>query len=63
MDDAAKDLFINSFIPKLNSIVPSIIIITPLASEVYPHARRVKIVKEKGVSRVEIENPTIVKED
>lgn len=43
------DLFTKSFIPKLNTIIPHIVIITP-QQEHYPNAERYLVTKHKGVS-------------
>ena len=49
MSDARKDLFVSSFIPKLNSIVPHLIILST-DNENYPNANVYTVTKEKGVS-------------
>ncbi len=51
MSDARKELFVESFIPKLNAIVPHLIILST-DNENYPNANVYTVTKEKGVSTV-----------
>lgn len=51
MGEARKNLFIESFIPKLNSVVPHLII-TTTDNENYPNANVYTVVKENGVSKL-----------
>lgn len=49
MSPARKSLFVESFVPKLNSIVPHVVIITT-DNENYPNANVYTVIKEKGTS-------------
>lgn len=51
MDDTMRDLFINSFIPKLNTLIPHVIIVTPL-TEHYKNSREFFVVKKDGKSNL-----------
>lgn len=48
-----RELFIKSFVPKLNTLVPHCIIITTY-DEHYPNSVEYTVTKEKGVSRLEL---------
>lgn len=52
MDSATTDLFLNTYLPYLRSLVPSVVIITPLDTP-YDADRVIRVVKEKGIARIE----------
>lgn len=54
MDDATRELFLNTFLPYLQTIVPCVNVITPFSTR-YDNADRViKVVKHHGVATLEI---------
>lgn len=52
MDDATRELFLNTFLPYLQSLIPSVVIITPFSTR-YEADRVIRVVKEKGVATLE----------
>lgn len=52
MDEGMRDLFLTSFLPKLNTIIPHIVVISPLTLDV-PNARYFTAVREKGVTTLQ----------
>lgn len=52
MGEARKDLFVNSFIPKLKTLIPHIVILST-DNEYYKDSRILYVVKEKSKSRLE----------
>lgn len=53
MDPPFREKFYNEFLPKLVSIVPSVIVITPQSDLEIPATRVLRVVKDGGVSTIE----------
>lgn len=51
LSEAAKDLYVNDFIPALQKVVPHVLVITPL-EDVYPAARVFTVVKDGNESKL-----------
>lgn len=51
LSEAARDLYVNDFIPALQKVVPHVIVITPL-DDVYPSARVFTVVKDGNESKL-----------
>ena len=54
MDDATRELFLNTFLPYLQTIVPCVNVITPLSTRYERADRVIKVVKHHGVAALEI---------
>lgn len=52
MDDSTRELFLNTFLPYLQTIVPCVNIITPFSTR-YHADRVIKVVKHRGVASIE----------
>lgn len=52
MDEQARHMYINTFLPALQQIVPHVFVITPGDPHLYPAADIWTVVKEKGSSRI-----------
>lgn len=52
MDDSARHMFINNFLPALKEVVPHVFVITPGDPHIYPNADIWVVVKENGTSKV-----------
>lgn len=52
MDDQARHMFINTFLPALQQAVPHVFVITPGDPHIYPNADIWTVVKEKGSSSI-----------
>ena len=53
MDDATRDLFLNTFLPYLQTVVPCVNVITPFSTR-YNADRIIKVVKHKGIATLDI---------
>lgn len=57
LDENAVEMFINFFIPKLRTIIPSIVIITPQDRERFSDAREITVTKRGGQSFITCNQP------
>lgn len=53
MDDATRELFMNTFLPYLQTIIPCVNVITPFSTR-YHADRIIRVVKHHGVATLEI---------
>ena len=56
MDKLTRLKFVNDFLPELNKIIPTIVLITPHGPEDFyvPHAREYLVTKKNGVSTMRV---------
>lgn len=52
MDETTRSLFIERYLPALQTIVPNIYVITPLSKHHYPDCKYMTVVKKDGESRL-----------